>query len=918
MKKRLSVRRTLYNLLRIRIIKKMKKYLFIYGLIAVATMATFSGCSESESVADGINGDNPNIIHIAGIERDALTTSLSGYTTRATGDNESVDAETVPWLLGPLFGGLDITYGLKGKESETQKVAILRLQKNDPSPDDISSSNIKYSTYTGPKGEKIAEYSFKYRTNGGAEGEDAIWYDNGQHYFQGVFVPDNLRYLSENSQTPETVNNPTDGKAKNLKLDQSKEGNDDNYTLLARYLGMPADASIHATVGRVKLPFRHRLARVIAYVLIDPTMGNDVTIEGYELINGKDDAATSEIKFCNVKVLAGVEEKDDAETGHATLTPRWDTSRKVIPHFVEESGSKNSSDEVVDENNFIMFYDSDNKEYIFPTNDAKSSTTQVSWEKANELWNAAYDEALAKQQDDPRRESKAAEEADKNTKLKRTKYGKVPVYDLIVRPTYKTKDLVMYDEQNDDGKSLTDTEKEDLVTLKNNIDFEITLSNGLQYEKNFTFDLDANYQTIVYLRISRESIDYNSSGADVWKEETNPDGYYGVNNQNGNTLSFAGSSWQRAYRIGSTNPNITDGHYYGQDDNTVPDDDKMPWYPQYVDQTKWVQMFAEAYMDPVTGKKGLHHGDYFILDQNITIDATKLPDDFIFTGHLDGQDHTITLTNTGKDWTEYVATTDYSIVPLYSNQSGTVYNLPTLYTKVHNDAVYYLESELTMVGGTSYVTSTLTWHDPVHYTQDEINAAKSGDDAYGKTTDDIKTPGYWDTSGATQATTTTIKIAAYDEYIETHPSMNQAMTAPADTYYEKFGENNYGDFINRKPSVLYKAIPHTSGTTLFAGLNGIYDAAIGEANVHKENGIFVPYVDNQTKTGWRAEIINTKIEGADLFPFTNPSEDSKSVLKADGSYNDKVSGYVYNCWKVSSDNSREKIKSHTPALPKYK
>lgn len=880
----------------------MKKYLFIYGLIAVATMATFSGCSESESVADGINGDNPNIIHIAGIERDALTTSLSGYTTRATGDNESVDAETVPWLLGPLFGGLDITYGLKGKESETQKVAILRLQKANPSSDDISSSNIKYSTYTGPEDEKIAEYSFKYRTgkeNEGQEGAEAIWYDNGPHYFQGVFVPGNLRYLPDATtpETPETVNDPVNGKAKNLKLDQSKEGNDDNYTLLARYLGMPADASIHATVGRVKLPFRHRLARVIAYVLIDPTMGNNVTIQGYNLENGKDDAATSEIKFCNVEVLAGVEERDDA-TGHATLTPRWDTSRKVIPHFVEESGSKNSSDEVVDENNFIMFYDSDNKEYIFPTNDAKSSTTQVSWEKANTDWNAAYTKALDNQsQDDPRRESKAAEEADKNTKLKRTKYGKVPVYDLIVRPTYKTKDLVMYDED------LTGTSKENLVTLKNNIDFEITLSNGLQYEKNFTFDLDANYQTIVYLRISRESIDYNSSGADVWKEETNPDGYYGVNNQNGNTLSFAGSSWQRAYRIGSKTDNVTDGHWYGKDDTTdddrVQDDDAMPWYPQYVDQTKWVQMFAEAHAG------GLHHGDYFILDQDITIDARLLPDDFVFTGHLDGQDHTITLTNGGQNWTEYVETNDYSISPLYSDKNGTEYHLPTLYTKVHHDDVYYQESELTVVDGISYVTSTLTWHDPVHYTQGEIDKAVEGDDAYGKTTDDIKTPGYWDTAGAIQATIATIKTAAYDEYNEAHPSMTQAMTAPAETYYVKISEGNYDDFVNRKPSVLYKAVAHTSGSTLFAGLNGAYTAAIGEANVHSEGGRLVPYVDADG-TGWRAEVINTKISGADMFPA--------SAIKDDGKYDvNIVSGYIYNCWKGS-----EKIKPHTPTLPKYK
>lgn len=877
----------------------MKNRTLRYGLPVVAMMALISGCAESEAIVYDDPIDNTEIIHIGGIDRDVVSTSLAGYTTRAAGDNESVDAETVEWLLGPLFGGLDITYGRKKVNSEDdthERVAILKLLKNDPSSDDISSSNIKYSQYIGPEGEKIAEYSFKYRTGVGIEGDDAIWYDNGAHYFQGVFVPGNLRYLPDapNSETLSTVNDPTNGKAKSLKLDQSKDGNEDNYTLLARYLGMPADASIHATVGRVKLPFRHRLARVLAYVLIDPTMGNDVTIQGYDLVNGKDDAATSEIRFCNVDVLAGVEEKDDA-TGHATLTPRWDTSRKVIPHFVEESVSKNSLGDVVNATNFIMFYDTENKEYIFPADDDK-------WTVANTKWNSAYNEAWEQlQEDDSRRESKAAEAADKNSKLKRTKYGKVPVYDLIVRPTYKSEEMVMYDED------LTNTTKENLVTLKNNIDFEITLSNGLEYTKQFEFDLDANYQTIVYLRISRESIDYNSSGADKWMEDSNSDGYYGVNNQNGNTLSYAGSSWQRAYRIGSTNPNVTDGHYYGQDDasdaDDVQDDDAMPWYPQYVDQAKWIEMFAEAH------EGGLHHGDYFILDSNITIDATKLPDNFVFTGHLDGQDYTITLTNAGTNWTEYVATTEYNISPLYSDKNGTEYNLPTLYTKVHHDANYTSDDEFLEINGVTYIKRTLehiaeVWHEATEEDVTNGKAEKVGD----KVVDTEE--------GYNVVETSQVKQEAYDEYLEAHPTVEEAMTAAAETYYEKLGDDNYKDFYDVKPSVLYKAIAHTSGTTLFAGLNGIYETnqergtTPWEANVHKEGGIWLPYRDvvgeGASNTGWRAEVINTKISGADMFPV--------DAIKADGNYDvDKVSGYIYNCWKGS-----EKIKSHTPTLPKYK
>ncbi|MCQ2222175.1 MAG: hypothetical protein MJZ35_00130 [Bacteroidaceae bacterium] len=892
----------------------MKRVIYRYGFVALTMLAVLSGCTESESIIEGINGGDPSIIHIGGIENSEVETML-GLTTRASADDKTpvVDAETVDWLLGPLFGGLDITYGKVANKPEdrNQQVAILRLLKKDGATG-ITEDDIKYSQYAGPKDEKIADYSFKYRISGGQEGEDAKWYDNGEHYFQGVFVPDKLRYMEGSS--PETVNGATSEKAPNLMTDQSKDGDNDNYTLLARYLGMPADANIHATVGRVKLPFRHRLARVQAYVLIDPTMidpktGQKVIIEGYKKDNNIkdkngnviDDAATTEIKFCKVKVLAGVEQQDDA-TGHATLTPRWDEARKVIPHFAGEKGCQNSigEDYAGYEDTFIMFYDIEKKVYVFPANDKD-------WEDAKTAWDREYNKALgAGTSDKAKRE--AAETADQESGFNRTVYnGKVPVYDLIVRPTYKSEEMVMYDED------LTETSAEDIADMTNSIDFELTLSNGLQYTKHFEFDLDANYQTIVYLRINSESIDYNSSGADKWDEPKDPyrDGYYGVNNQNGNTLSFAGSSWQRAYRIGSKNNDVTDGHWYGKDDDgdddAVQDDDNMPWYPQYVSSDQWIKMFSEAH------EGGLHHGDYFILDDKITIDATKLPDDFIFTGHLDGQDHIITLTNTGKDWTEYVATTDYSISLFYSDKNGTEYHLPQLYTKVHHDANYTSDDEFLEIDGVIYIKRTLehieeVWHEATEGDVADGKADKVGDKV-------VDTEESYNEVQASQ-----VKQDAYDEYIETHPSMNQAMTAPADTYYEKFGENNYGDFINRKPSVLYKAIPHTSGTTLFAGLNGIYDAAIGEANVHKENGIFVPYVDNQTKTGWRAEIINTKIKGADLFPFTNPSEDSKSVLKADGSYNDKVSGYVYNCWKVSSDDSRDKIKikSHTPALPKYK
>ena len=151
------------------------------------------------------------------------------------------------------------------------------------------------------------------------------------------------------------------------------------------------------------------------------------------------------------------------------------------------------------------------------------------------------------------------------------------------------------------------------------------------------FDLDANYQTAVYLRINREQIDYNSSGSEEWKSNDYDDGYYGVNNGNGNTLSMAGSGWQRAYRNskGDGPSNITDGSDYdenGEEDHIAGEDG------QYISDEKWIERFAQA----VQG--GEHHGDYFVLDNDITIDGALLPTPFVFTGHLDCRGHSITIT----------------------------------------------------------------------------------------------------------------------------------------------------------------------------------------------------------------------------------------------------------------------------------
>ena len=350
------------------------------------------------------------------------------------------DAETVDWLVPLLREGMDITYGLD-KDRTTAREVRLTLRKEDV----------------------LDKYSFLYRDSG----LPGRWMGNGAHFFEGVYIPQAL----------------TEGT--DLLQDQR------DYTQLSHYLSLPPAFTLNATVARIKLPLRHRLARVLAYILIDPTLGSDVTLEGYTT---PDDPLTTKIRFCNVNVLSGV----------ADGKPQWAKARKVVPHFVEEK------------QDFVIFYDTQKKAYYYPTD--------PQWDALNASLPAGYE---------------------------RYEYGTVPVYDVIVRPTYTSDKTVMYDEDPKAGASAT-----------NKIDFEVTLSNGLQYTREFVFDLDANHETIVYLRIGRKSVDYNSSGSELWVETVSHDDYYGTDNPGGHNLSHAGGSWQRAYRIGTLEVGETDGEDY--------------------------------------------------------------------------------------------------------------------------------------------------------------------------------------------------------------------------------------------------------------------------------------------------------------------------------------------------------------------
>ena len=457
----------------------------------------------SDAASDGTSAakvDESQVIHVAGISgSDLVTTEVE--TTRAT------DAEKVDWLVPALQTGIDVTY-YQPSDANTTRTAVLKL------------------------GNDKTSYSFNIK--GSDPATAATWLGNGGHMFHGFHIPEALTTATADdafaNQSDETV-----------------------YTNLSHYLCMPPNHQIMATVSKVKLPFRHRLARVIAFVLIDPVLNSSI----------------KSIDFDNVKILKGVVDE----------TPQWTQVRKLTPRSMGSFGSTDKDLKTINED-FLAFYNSSKDTYVYPTSD-DWATVKANYEAGSRTY-------------------------------EQTNYGQVPVYDVIVRPTYSTSELVMYDE----ASGITDKES-------NKIDFVVELENGLTYTKSFTFDLDANYQTIVYLHIAREKVDYSTMGSELWQSQNGYDDNYGLDNTNNHRLSLAGGSWQRAYRIGSDNSHVTDGNEYSR---------------QYISEAAWLDSLKLA---TVNGK---HWGDYFVLDKDISINASTLPKNFVFAGHLDARGHTITLT----------------------------------------------------------------------------------------------------------------------------------------------------------------------------------------------------------------------------------------------------------------------------------
>lgn len=543
----------------------MKKKNIIYAL-AAAVLATGACATAEIEVPWTPTGLSENFIRVSGVLAGRAT--VSSVVTKVAGEPVYTPAEDDPNMRAVLMGaGIDVSYGLLTQDSEGRDIQTQRR-----------TANLKI---TSAESETPVTYSFMYRDDqGGLTTNPAEWYGNGQHFFEGSCVPSGLSSAGSSS-------------------DQSGEA----YNVLGRYLTVPAGFSHAATLERVRIPFQHRLSRVIAYILIDPSM-TDVTLQGYQLdSDGKDNPATTSITFGNVKVLKEVGSDNK---------PVWESVRKAVPHFAGVNGGLDNDGNVIN-GDFHLYRNKKTGEYIAPSN-RQFAEAEADYTGKGE--NSIYELTVYP--------------------------GGVPSYDLIVRPTYTSGGSVMYDEAGyfgSDGQKNITAMNALAEEQTNKIDFDLVLSNSLQYTKEFKFDLDPNFQTVVYIRIEPEAVSFNSSGSSTWVNAgEGTDGYYGVNNGNGNTLSMAGSSWQRAYRIrsGSASDTITDGSPYDQD---TEEDHIAGENGQFVEQSRWIEEFLKA------KEGGDRQGAYFILDESVTIDV---PEDFIFAGHLDAQGNTITISRSLK------------------------------------------------------------------------------------------------------------------------------------------------------------------------------------------------------------------------------------------------------------------------------
>ena len=194
-------------------------------------------------------GNLDDVIRVGSATIDDMDVNVS-YATRAE-NTSSPAAEQQPWLITPLKQGLDITYGnISQGNRQNKNVAILKLKAADSLGDDEKAMGPEGNQYAVDNETGLAIYSFKYRDR--SVGDDAKWYSNGTHFFEGVYVPQKIRYgagtdITDDNDVTYVDNTSAPGIVTNQSNDNAVETEGKqlgNYTLLSHYLGMPANTRL--------------------------------------------------------------------------------------------------------------------------------------------------------------------------------------------------------------------------------------------------------------------------------------------------------------------------------------------------------------------------------------------------------------------------------------------------------------------------------------------------------------------------------------------------------------------------------------------------------------------------------------------------------------------------------------------------
>ena len=163
--------------------KQQLRYI-IYSAFSILVVWGFTSCKD---IDDNVGTEEYSLagtpINVSAIAEELeVSIETRSVTSRSPEENfTSKRAETVEWLQGALTNGIDITYSNMTESKDANgKVKEVRDKANE---------RVAILTWTGSSEGDRGVYTFKYKgTN-----DDAKWNANGLHYFEGQYVPAEIR-----------------------------------------------------------------------------------------------------------------------------------------------------------------------------------------------------------------------------------------------------------------------------------------------------------------------------------------------------------------------------------------------------------------------------------------------------------------------------------------------------------------------------------------------------------------------------------------------------------------------------------------------------------------------------------------------------------------------------------------------------